>query len=183
MEGEIQKLVVAVTQAAGPRKTDWQTIFAAIALILAIGSAAFWPMSQTLQENKVSIQSLEQKYADHSKAANHPVGDALIQRLEEQLKTHEEWGERNHEIIQTQIKENSITFQKQLDEKLEALQERTTFSIDKLYSRIIELENQSHLDIERGKNELQLWRQKAMGLNTFDVTTYPHTEKTTNSTK
>ena len=114
VEQEIQKLVVAVTQASGPKKTDWGTIIAGLALIMVVGSAIFWPLNQTSQESKVSINRIEQKHDDHVKVSNHPVGEALIQRLE---------------------------------------------------SRIFQLEDQYRIDSERYKDELSIWQQKAMGLS------------------
>src|SRR5512137_1127620 len=77
MEQEIQKLVVAVTQASGPKKTDWSTIIAGLGLILAIGTAVFWPLNQQVQDLKTQQAANHESMVEHQKLDNHPVGAAL----------------------------------------------------------------------------------------------------------
>jgi GNAT superfamily N-acetyltransferase len=89
MEGEIQKLVVAVTQASGPRKTDWSTIIAAVMLIMAIGSAVFWPLNQSTQENKERIEAYHQDFQEHKSQDSQGITAALIQRLEEHARVQD----------------------------------------------------------------------------------------------
>ena len=74
IEKQLNQLTISVTQAAGPRKTDWSTIIAGIALILAIGSAVFWPLNQTYQDNKQNLQTLEAKFDRHQELQIHSVG-------------------------------------------------------------------------------------------------------------
>lgn len=88
IEHELQRLAVGVAAASGPRKTDWATIISAIMLVMAIGSAVFWPLNQTAQNNSAAIQSIEQKFDEHQRLQLHPVGAALMQRLEGQLHDH-----------------------------------------------------------------------------------------------
>jgi hypothetical protein len=52
IEGEIQKLAVAVTQAGAPKKTDWATLISLAFLIIALGSAVFYPLNSQVQEIK-----------------------------------------------------------------------------------------------------------------------------------
>ena len=52
---KIDQLAIAVTQAAAPKKTDWSMIISACLLMMAIGSAVFWPLNQTSQNNKQDI--------------------------------------------------------------------------------------------------------------------------------
>jgi hypothetical protein len=176
MEQEIQKLVVAVTQAAGPRKTDWSTIIAAVMLVLAIGSAAFWPLNQTSQENKQGLVRMEEMIDSHVKVANHPVGEALIQRLEEQLKLVKENHEKDmtahnldarqmHDTLRTHFHEELDLLTKTYELQLKALESKVDLHNDRLFNRVVKLEDQNRLDMEREKDELQQWRQKAMGLN------------------
>lgn len=162
MEGEIQKLVVAVTQASGPRKTDWSTIIAAVMLIMAIGSAAFWPLNQTVQENKESIKSIESAVVEHSKSANHPVGSALQSRLEEQLKEHAEQGDKNHENLRQHFHDEIELITKTYELQLNSVQDKVNLINDRLFQRIVKLEEQQSKDVERDRDELREWRKKAM---------------------
>lgn len=176
MEGEIQKLIVAVTQASGPRKTDWSTIIAGLALILALGSAAFWPLNQTAQENKAGLVRMEEMIDSHVKVANHPVGEALVERLEEQLKLVKENHEKDmtlhgieardmHDTLRTHFHEELDLVTKTYELQLKALAEKTSQHDERLYGRVVKLEDKNLMDTERDKDELQSWRQKAMGLN------------------
>lgn len=164
VEQEIQKLVVAVTQAAGPRKTEWSTIIAGVMLVLAIGSAAFWPMNQTLQDNKANIQSMQIKIDDHSKIANHPVGEALINRLESRLQVNMDWTAKEHDSLKSHFNDELNELSNFYDSKFTALTEKMNLYNDRLYNRIVELEKRNLSDDERKRDELDRWRHKAMGL-------------------
>ena len=65
VDRQLQSLAIAVTQASGPRRTDWGTVISAIFLILAIGSAAFWPLNQTSQNTKNDMKELQIKCEQH----------------------------------------------------------------------------------------------------------------------
>jgi hypothetical protein len=120
VEKQLSELTVAVTQAAGPRKTDWSTIISAILLIMTIGSAVFFPLNQLVQENKIAVENLSEFVHQHEKLDIHPVGNAILNRMEREL-------------------ENIILKQEKRNED----------------------------DVNRLKDELQMWRLKAMGVNTF----------------
>ena len=165
MEQEIQKLVVAVTQAAGPRKTEWSTIIAAAMLVLAIGAAAFWPLNQTVQEQKVSLSSISQKIENHSRIENHPVGVALIDRLETEIKDSISLNNTNHELIKENFKDDILQFERFINYRIESLTEKMNIYSDRLYNRIVALENRNLLDDERKRDELDKWRHRAMGLS------------------
>jgi hypothetical protein len=65
VEGEIQKLVVAVTEASAPRKTDWPTLISLAFLILALGGAVFYPLNATVSEIKANqIRMVQQGQHD-----------------------------------------------------------------------------------------------------------------------
>ena len=85
IESEIQKLAVAVTQAAAPKKTEWHTLIALAALILAIGSAVFIPLNQKIQSNKDDVISLTAVYRQHEMLSGHPVEMNEIKHIEERL--------------------------------------------------------------------------------------------------
>jgi hypothetical protein len=186
MEQEIQKLVVAVTQAAAPRKTDWSTIIAGVMLILAIGSAAFWPLSQTVQENKQTIEQIRQDVVDHKQLQLHPVGMALVQRLESQLQDHVKSNEKMmeshmndakemHAVLEKHFEEMIASQQKIHDLELKALKEKVDLHNDRIYGRVVKLEDQERMEGERDRDELQMWRLKAMGLSVSpNVNTHTH---------
>jgi len=154
MEQEIQKLVIAVTQASGPRKTEWSTIISGVMLVLVIGSAAFWPMHQTLNDNKASIHTLQQKYENHSNLAIHPVGEAIINRIEGRLIINEEFSKRERELLKKNLKDD-------IDQLIKYYDQHT----QNIHNKISDIEKRNLLDDERKKNELDKWRQKAMGLS------------------
>lgn len=185
MEQQIQQLIVAVTQASGPKKTDWSTIIAGVALILAIGSAAFWPMNQTVQENKQMIHVLEQKYDDHARIANHPVGEALLQRVEGQIVDIKQNHEKEmaahmvdakdmHETLRLHFHEELQNLTTGFQQQIFSLEKKVDLHNDRLYGRVVQLEAQNRMDSEREKDELAAWRQKAMGLTVPQPTTHTH---------
>lgn len=186
VEKQLTELTVAVTQAAGPRKTDWSLIISAVLLVMAIGSAAFWPLNQTVQENKIALETLNTTFQDHTKLELHPVGKALLQRLEVQLKEHIDSNKRDMENRLVDIREmhnvmeqNTSTqighIQKIHDLELSALKEKIKFQDERLYGRVVKLEDKTSLEVEREKDELQMWRLKAMGVSTSPpVNTHTH---------
>ena len=118
VEKQLQALMVAVTEAQAPQKTDWTVIISAGLLVLAVGSAVFWPLNQTSQLNKDSIDRLAVKFENHENNPAHPVGLSMINDLERRMGLLEE-------------------------------AERT--------------------DCERTKDQLQLWENRAMGLQSITV--------------
>ena len=82
VEKQLQSLTIAVTQAQAPRKTDWNIVISGGLLIMALGSAVFWPLNQTGQNNKDAIDRLTIKFEEHQAQPMHPVGQALMQHLE-----------------------------------------------------------------------------------------------------
>lgn len=52
LDGELQKLAIAVTNAAAPRKTDWPMMISLAFLIIALGSAVFYPLNSQITEIK-----------------------------------------------------------------------------------------------------------------------------------
>lgn len=108
VEDQIHKLMLAVSQAASPRKTDWQTLISAAFLIIAIISAVFWPLSQKMgyietrltdlnsrtqsettliaQELKTQINNISTKY--DREVQN--LGDRIVARVNEYDKERHE---------------------------------------------------------------------------------------------
>lgn len=127
IENQIRELAVNVTAAAAPRKTDWQTLIALVMLIMAIGSAVFWPLNQTAQENKIALQHIEQKFDTHTQLQLHPVGEALLGRLEGQLVSH---------VRDDEIDKEGMT--KAWERNIDLLTERINARLNKLESFEVE---------------------------------------------
>lgn len=90
VEQEIQKLVIAVTQASGPKKTDWSTIFAGVMLIMALGSAVYLPLNQKMDSMGQVQKELQIKSEQHSNLPGHPVSMAIEQQLQSHISLIEE---------------------------------------------------------------------------------------------
>jgi predicted house-cleaning noncanonical NTP pyrophosphatase (MazG superfamily) len=176
IETQIRDLAVSVTQAAAPRRTDWQTLIALVMLIMAIGSAVFWPLNQTAQNNKQEIQQLTTLIREHTQLELHPVGKALLGRLEEQLKAHVEDNNRQMAIhrstdekefkdLDEKLQREFALADKTIDQKISGM-ERVMALIDKEHtSRINKLESTADSANKTDLEELRAWRNKAMGLS------------------
>ena len=165
LDNKLERLTVAVTEAAAPKKTDWSTIIAAVMMIMAVGAAVLIPLNNTAQENRAEILRLHSTMVEHTKLDMHPVGLALVQRMEENQKMHITEDEKS-------LLEMRVHFHEEMDAELktirlvvEANQQKNDLHNDRVYGRVVKLEDQNRLDSEREKDELQMWRQRAMGLN------------------
>jgi hypothetical protein len=162
MEQEIHKLVVAVTQASGPRKIDWSTIIAGVMLIMAIGSAVFWPLNQTSLDSKMAIQQLSQELNEHTNLQLHPVGNALVNRLEFQLQDHINNNTKMHQLLEESTKERIDLVIQTLKSDIRAAESKTDLHNERLYSRVVKLEEKNSQDVENELAELRVWRFRAM---------------------
>lgn len=197
LEGKFERLTIAVTQAQAPKKTDWSTIFAGIMLVLAIGSAVFWPLNQVSQDNKARLEQYHSEIVEHQRLDNHPVGAALVQRIEGQLRDHVENNQkefkahveqdekelselraqegREHTAIRTRFSEE-LAMQKELTEaklklvesEAKGTQKYNELYIDKLFGRVQSLEAERIKTADNEHAELMQWRQKAVGLTSPD---------------
>jgi len=136
IEEQIKQLAVGVTQAAAPRRTDWQTMIAGIMLVMAIGTAVVVPLNQTAQENKLAIAAMEQKYENHSQLQLHPVGQALLGRLENQLAIHIKDDEKDKESMSKSWERNIDLLTERINARLNKLEinegERNKVDLDEL---------------------------------------------------
>jgi hypothetical protein len=82
VEAQMRQLLVAVTAAAGPRKTEWGVIISALGVLLAIGAAAFSPLLLQLGHLQSDMHNMEISSIEHSKLPLHPVGHSRIDALE-----------------------------------------------------------------------------------------------------
>lgn len=169
LDNKIDKLTIAVTQAQAPQKTDWSMIISAIFLILALGSAVFWPLNQTANNNKEAIQAAEIKLDSHLHLEQHPVGAALMQRLEGELKGHQLLDERN----QQKGKEDCLTLNKTSVDKLEMEMSLSSkfyeSQVKMLNDRLVNLEILNKESTSKDNDELRQWRLKAMKKAVSDV--------------
>jgi hypothetical protein len=142
---------------------------------MAIGSAAFWPLNQTVQENKMALENLKQSFQEHGQLNMHPVGEALVNRIESQFKDHvesnkKEWGvylenvKELRKVVNDDFNKQLVYIQKIHDLELNSLKERVDLREDRLYGRVVKLENEGGTEVERLKDELQMWRLKSMGV-------------------
>lgn len=150
---KIDTLVVAVTQAQAPRRTDWGVIISAIGLILALGAAVLIPLNQTANENKEDIGKAFAVVTDHMKLDMHPVGQALVHRLEEQVVAHD-----------ATYKSQLDTLEKSFRSELDAVNKRSEFFSEKLLLRVEKIEGRNMTIDDKDNNELRQWRLKALGL-------------------
>jgi hypothetical protein len=118
IEEQIKQLAIGVTQAAAPRRTDWQTLIATVMLIMAIGTAVVVPLNQTAQENKTALAEIEQVMHEHEKLQLHPVGQALMGRLEGQLQIHVKEDERDKEAMTKAWERNIDLLTTRIDSRL-----------------------------------------------------------------
>ena len=83
---QIQQLMVAVTTAAAPRRTDWAAVLgvgiAAMVLIMAIGAAALSPMYLRINDTQSALLDTEKRLKEHTDLKMHPVSEAKIDYLE-----------------------------------------------------------------------------------------------------
>jgi len=176
LDNKMERLTVAVTEAAAPKKTDWSMIISAVFLILALGSAVFWPLNQTAQLNSNDLKAQQQDFKDHTTLTLHPVGQALLQRVEEQLKIHVD----NNNREMAEHKAYDINAHSELDKKLQLeynlitkateiqladLEKRQSMFNDKIYNRVVELERARESFRDKEIDELRQWRNKADGLS------------------
>lgn len=169
IDSEMQKLMVAVTQAAGPRKTDWATIISGLFLVMAIGSAVFWPLNQLSQNNSIEIKNLETQISEHLKKDNHPVGVAKIENMEQKFTDLVNSNQRNLDLLDKKLQRETELITTEIKNQVSTISGKYDREISDLGNRLLgrinsydQLQLQSN---QRDLEELRQWRLKAMGLN------------------
>ena len=104
IEGEIQKLAVAVTQASAPRKTEWPVLIATLMLVMAIGSAVFSPLQQTAANNKADLQALQVTLQQHIAQEYHPVAGTLFKQMDARLNKLESSEEERNKAVRDSVR-------------------------------------------------------------------------------
>jgi vacuolar-type H+-ATPase subunit I/STV1 len=181
---KIDSLVIAVTQAQAPKKTDWSLFISIGFFIMALGSAVFWPLNKTTQDNHNEIVAIQQKFENHQQLEMHPVGKALVERLEGQLASHISLNERElkeHDDADAKMFENldkklQTEYQlvnNTLDTKIANLNDKHNLQLqaldEQMQKRFARLETYHTVENQTDQLELRKWRNKAMGLNSPDM--------------
>lgn len=73
------RLAIQVSQAAGPRATDWKLALGALSLVMAIGAAAMSPLYFQINETKLNLGKIETQLAAHEKL---PLHQGAVYRLD-----------------------------------------------------------------------------------------------------
>lgn len=91
---QLKTLGIAVERASAPRRIDYTAAFTGVALVLAIGAAAFSPIMLHIGMNATDLKELKAEFSNHEKLPMHPVGlekvEGVIVRLDLLDKKYEE---------------------------------------------------------------------------------------------
>jgi hypothetical protein len=184
---KIDALIVSVTQAQAPKKTDWSLFVSIAFLIMALASAVFWPLSQQTQNNKEDLKALHTSYVDHTRLDMHPVGQARVNALVKSAdETRMELTKRDADL-DTKIQKETALMLDLVNAKLAALDNRLQsemnlkneiFNVqiraqyekqdlvnDRMYARVLKLEAVNSEEYSKNMDELRAWRSKANGLS------------------
>ena len=166
MEDKLERITIAVTQAQAPRKTDWSIVISGMLLIMAIGSAVFWPLNQTSQNNKDDLLRLEQKFEQHQTLTMHPVGAAKVETLEKSLEATKEELISRDSALDAKIQRETVLSLQTADTKINDLdiriQREFNLKNEALDTRLKRMESYMEHQDQSDFQELRNWRLKAM---------------------
>jgi hypothetical protein len=187
VENQIQQLTVAVTNAAAPRKTDWNLLISIGFLLLAFSGVLFLPLNQTTQATKEALHELTVEVQRHQQLDNHPVGVALMSRLQGQMdseiafmkhdqevqnsnwesrfKMHDELDEKGFKSLDEKLQREFGLANKALEQRQEWLEKEIAMVNDKMCKRVTGIEGWMERQDTMDLNELRAWRNKANGLS------------------
>ena len=162
---KIDQLAIAVTQAAAPKKTDWSMIISACLLMMAIGSAVFWPLNQTSQNNKQDILILEQKFEEHQKLTLHPVGAAKIENLEKSVVSNKEEAITRDNALDAKLQRETALMTELVSTRIADMRLQKEFALrgDLIDQRLLRLEQYKVDMLKMDQDELRNWRLQKMG--------------------
>jgi len=166
IERQIRELAIGISQAAAPKKTDWGTLIAAIMLVMAVGSAVFWPLNQTSQNAKTAVEALAADYHSHTTLELHPVGKALLGRVEEQMKLHSDYDAKEFLALDSKLQKEFGLITDTLRQKQLEIEKELGMVNDKMCQRVTAMEARLKFQDESDLGELRGWRNKASGLST-----------------
>lgn len=167
---KIDSLIVAVTQAQAPKKTDWGLFISAIGLILALGAAVLIPLNNATNDNKSRMEAYHESMVEHQKMDMHPVGWAKVQALDQKYdraqldmverdKSLDIKIQKEYQLMNETVKAEIVALDLRLQREFMLVNDRNGARLDKIESRN---KNRDDLDQE----ELRSWRSKANGLST-----------------
>jgi hypothetical protein len=166
MEDKLERITIAVTQAQAPRKTDWSIVISGIFLIMAIGSAVFWPLNQTSQNNKTEMEKMEQKFEQHQSLTLHPVGAAKVEALEISLGTTKQELISRDAALDSKIQRETILSLQTADTKINDLdiriQKEFNLKDESMNKRLERIESYMEKQDQADFQELRNWRLKAI---------------------
>jgi hypothetical protein len=180
IERELHQLGVQVSQAAGPRKTEWGLVINFTLLIMAIASAMFWPLNQTAQNTKNELKDTVKAFDDHQKLDNHPVTKVLLNRLEDQLATHiinndsamrlhQDWANQQFSSLDSKLQKEYTLVNARLETQIASLDTKVQLEMkllgETVNNRLKELEHITDRQDTMDLQELRAWRNKASGLS------------------
>jgi hypothetical protein len=183
LDNKMGELTIAITTAQAPKKTDWSLFVSIGFFIMALASAVFWPLNQQTQNNKETIAQTHNSMVEHIKLDMHPVGLALVNRLEMQIKEHVSTNERelkthvDRDILEADETRKhfheELGFVQSLIEakvamvgvELKGIQSKNELYFDMLAGKLLNLEGIRTKMNDREYEELMLWKQRLIGVN------------------
>ena len=176
IESQIQGLTVAVTNANAPRKTDWQLLIAVIFLLLAFSGIMFLPLNQTVSVNKEAIQTIANQFNEHQQLELHPVGKALLARVQgqidaqdltwdEKFKLHDQMDRNEFMNLDNKLQKEFSLMTDTLKGKQGELEKEMGMINDKMCQRVSTIEKLMTFHDQSEMSELRAWRNKANGLS------------------
>lgn len=166
MEDKLERITIAVTQAQAPKKTDWSIVISGVLLIMAIGSAVFWPLNQTSQNNKDDLLRLEQKFDQHQSLTMHPVGEAKVETVENTLESIKTEIVSRDSALDSKIQKEIVLSLQTTDTKINGLdiriQREFNLKNEALDTRLKRMESYMEHQDQADFQELRNWRLKAM---------------------
>jgi hypothetical protein len=180
IDEKFSALQVGLANAQAPRRTDWGVLLSAGTLILALGAAVLIPINNASNDNKSSVQRLEQKFDEHAALPLHPIGQALVNGMQKLMDEREANYQTQHKLLdekiqrETQLMTDLVSAKLiALDERLQkemslrdlALQTQLTGIVSKQelvnqrhFERIVRLETYNSEQISKDNDELRQWR-------------------------
>jgi hypothetical protein len=115
-EDQIKSLLVAVTNASGPRKTDWNTIALAAGVVVTIGIAVLSPLTMQINSNVIGLEKNQSKIEHHLEGPGHLPALSKIESLEKALKELDSRLQRENTIINENFQDKITNLKKELQD-------------------------------------------------------------------
>ena len=180
VEKQLQALTIAVTEAQAPKKTDWSVIISAGLLMLALGSAAYWPLSQTSQVNKQAVDNLQIKFEAHQQLETHPAAAAKMAAFEQDLLLANTQTDYKLAALNTKFQRETALASEanhniiaELDVRIHS---ELALRCERTDARLTKLEELNKFNYEQDEIELRASRARLYGENTVRSSPSPLTK-------